>query len=541
MTIGLTSITGVETVDAAGHSGVTISGSAGDDTIDLSAATLIGIGAIGGGAGNDVIRTGAGNDMLSGGLGNDQLYGGLGNDNYNFTAGDGDDVITDTGGDDFLALRDIDSPDVTVTYSTDGLDYILTFAGSAGSIRLAGAASGGTGRIERVGFVGGVVWTDAMLTAMADANLNQIVGTSGNDTLTGTSAADVLVGLGGNDSLNGGLGIDIARFAGLQSSYSIVTVSGTTTIVDLAPSVDGNDGTDTLIAIEKAEFKNGVQVGLAVPVILDLNGDGVTLVNVTFSPARFDWDGDGVRDKTGWVSGGDGILVFDRDGDGHVSGANELSFVNDKPGAKSDLDGLSAFDSNGDGVFSTADVRWSDFRIWADANSDGTVDAGELVSLAQANVASIDLTGDAMNRSWSWGENITVNTGGFTKSDGSKGALSDVALTYEVALFAPASQTNTQHEWISAVDQLPPTVNPFDYFSGDASFQCGLVTSRQRGGRLYDATPLDVSTETGSVDAPLDRRIALMAQDMAAFGGSGREGRIELRANRESNNYEYFA
>ena len=107
-----------------------------------------------------------------------------------------------------------------------------------------------------------------------------------------------------------------------------------------------------------------------------------------------------------------------------------MSFLDDKAGAKSDLDGLTAFDSNGDGLFSEADQAWADFRIWQDADLDGAVDGGELVTMAGAGIASISLAGVATNRQWAWGDNIVVNNGEFTRADGSQSALADVAFSY---------------------------------------------------------------------------------------------------------------
>jgi hypothetical protein len=124
------------------------------------------------------------------------------------------------------------------------------------------------------------------------------------------------------------------------------------------------------------------------------------------------------------------MLVFDRNHDGTVTDAGELSFVDDKAGAKSDLDGLSAFDGNHDGVFSAADAAWGDFRVWNDANGDGRVDDGEFLTMAAAGVAAISLTGTATERSWGMSDNIVVNDGHFVRTDGTSGSLGDVALNY---------------------------------------------------------------------------------------------------------------
>jgi hypothetical protein len=167
--------------------------------------------------------------------------------------------------------------------------------------------------------------------------------------------------------------------------------------------------------------------------VLDLNGDGVNLVHNSNTNVAFDWNRDGRADQTGWIDRNDAFLVCDRDGNGTVSGSDELSFVDDKLAAKSDLDGLTAFDSNGDGKLSSGDARFASFMVWQDKNGNGIADQGEVRSLADAGIASISLAATAVNRNWAWGDNLTVNTGSYTRTDGSSGALSDVALSYDEA------------------------------------------------------------------------------------------------------------
>lgn len=98
------------------------------------------------------------------------------------------------------------------------------------------------------------------------------------------------------------------------------------------------------------------------PIVLNLDGKGVALSNLAPSHAAFDLDGDGIRDRTGWTGQGDAFLFLDRNGDGTLTDAGEMSFTADKSCAKSDLDGLAAFDSNHDGQLSTSDARFSQFN-----------------------------------------------------------------------------------------------------------------------------------------------------------------------------------
>lgn len=237
------------------------------------------------------------------------------------------------------------------------------------------------------------------------------------------------------------------------------------------------------IGIEIAEFKGGAQVGITSPIVLDLNGNGVTLVNNRNTDVSFDWDSDGRRNQTGWIGRDDGFLVFDRDGDGKVSDGGELSFTADKPGAKSDLDGLRAFDSNGDGQFSSDDEKFSSFRVWRDANGNGRSERSEMMSLQDAGVAAINLAGEAVNRSWNWGDNMTINNGSYTRTDGTTAAFGDVALNYDVSP-RRAARSFLVHERVPHRAGGVPYVDRAAMQLGEA--MAGFVDGRGLGDLRFD-------------------------------------------------------
>lgn len=375
-----------------GNSAINVlSGAGGADTLN-------------GGGGNDTLKGGAGADVLDGQAGADRMEGGDGNDVFN---------VDDIG-------------DVIVEYSNAGLGGVdlvrstisFTLGSNVENLTLLGTAANGTG-------------TNSANILIGNASANILSGLGGNDNLQGDAGDDRLIGGTGSDTIDGGLGRDVAVFAGAAASYTITTSAGSIQVRDNDSVADGNDGTDTLIGVESAEFKGGTTFNLLSPIILDLDGDGVELVNLADSNAMFDVNGDGVQTRTGWFGPGDAVLVLDRDGNGTVSNAGELSFVTDEAGALSDLDGLSAFDSNGDGILSAADDSFGSFLLWADGDGDGQADDGELGTLTHWGIAQINLAGTATNRDWGAGDNIVVNTGSFVWLDGSVGDLADVALLYE--------------------------------------------------------------------------------------------------------------
>ena len=161
--------------------------------------------------------------------------------------------------------------------------------------------------------------------------------------------------------------------------------------------------------------------------VLDLDGDGVELVSLEDSTAFYDIDGDGYRERMGWVSPDDGLLAYDRNGDGATAGRDELSFVDYVAGARTDLEGLRHFDSNGDGRLDASDAEWGRFRVWRDLDQDGESASGELRTLAEAGVRSIGLTSDG--EVGTVAGNRIFGEGRYTDGEG-VGSLYDVGLRY---------------------------------------------------------------------------------------------------------------
>lgn len=408
--IGLSALSGVEAITAGTFTGVLVRGSGNADTLDFSNVTLTNITRIEGGAGNDVLTGNSAANTIWGGTNNDTVNGGAGNDSLLGDAGN-DTLIGGAGNDTLNGGADID----TVDYSANTVNQTISLATTA-------AQTISSGDVDTI------------------SNVENVIGGSGNDTITGSTAANTLNGGVGNDRLTGGAGndtiiggtgtLDVAVFAGTQATYSITTLNGVVSVKDNATTTDGNDGTDTINGIEKVEFKGGVQVGVTSPIILDLDGRGVSTLTAAQSHARFDLDGDGHGDDVSWIGSTEGFLFLDRDGNGTLSGANEMAFNTDVADAASDLVGLRSFDSNGDGVLDAQDERFASFKVWQDVDGDGSVDGGEVMTLSQAGVAAINLAASAVNASTALGDVAVVNRGSYVRTDGTVMDYADAALTY---------------------------------------------------------------------------------------------------------------
>lgn len=163
------------------------------------------------------------------------------------------------------------------------------------------------------------------------------------------------------------------------------------------------------------------------PIVLDLGNDGVQLISISNSHAFFDVVQDEGRKHVGWVSGRDGILVYDADANGEVTDASELGLARYKPGAKTDLEGLAAFDTDHDGRLTKADAQWASFYIWRDVNEDGMQEVGELYSLDQYLILSINLQSSPGGIDPT--RNVVHGWGTYTYRGGGTGVLADVSLS----------------------------------------------------------------------------------------------------------------
>ena len=168
------------------------------------------------------------------------------------------------------------------------------------------------------------------------------------------------------------------------------------------------------------------------PLALDLDGDGLETVGITAtSQILFDHNGDGIKTGTGWVKGDDALLVLDKNGNGTIDNGNELfgidTVMSNGQKAASGLAALADLDSNHDGVFSSGDAQYANVQVWRDLDQDGISEAGELQTLAQAGIASINLTSTASSINFGNG-NTQSATATFTRTDGSTGTAANLNL-----------------------------------------------------------------------------------------------------------------
>jgi Ca2+-binding RTX toxin-like protein len=174
---------------------------AGDDIVTASGSDDV----LDGGSGNDKLYGGAGVDILVGGTGNDYLEGGYQGDTYIFSKGHGQDIISDysagTAGEDIIKFTDVKFDEVK--FRKEGTDLKLSGYNEGDEITIKGFFNTYYD-IEKFTF------SDQTIISSDIPKIGlEIIGTTGDDTLTGNIGKDILIGGTGNDILNGGDGNDL--------------------------------------------------------------------------------------------------------------------------------------------------------------------------------------------------------------------------------------------------------------------------------------------------------------------------------------------
>ncbi|RZL09344.1 MAG: hypothetical protein EOP40_10175 [Rubrivivax sp.] len=246
----------------------------------------------------------------------------------------------------------------------------------------------------------------------------------------------------------------------------------------------------------------------ATPLVLDLNGDGVRTTSSS-QGVHFDLNATGnASARVGWASAQDGLLVMDRNGDGTIGNGSELfggSTLNaEGQRAGNGYAALGALDSNHDGIISAADVDFSKLQVWVDANQDGISGNGELKSLADLGILSMDLNaqqGTEMDNG-----NLLGLVSSYTKVDGSTHEMADVWFHRDISATGSAESALAG---LSTDDVLagPGQSAALDALS--ASVPATASKPDDAGGAVTSADTTVASTAMTSADAPADTSLAV--------------------------------
>ncbi|MGQ0682915.1 hypothetical protein [Bradyrhizobium sp.] len=160
------------------------------------------------------------------------------------------------------------------------------------------------------------------------------------------------------------------------------------------------------------------------PVLLDLSGQGINITQLLSSNTWFDTAGDGYQHRTAWAGAGSGVLVYDTNGDGKITQANQINFTLWDPTATSDMQALlDVFDTNHNGKLDAGDVNFLKFKVLV-TNADGTQ---TLSSLSELGIVSINLIENAASITFPDGSSIDGKAT-FTRTDNTTGEAATVTL-----------------------------------------------------------------------------------------------------------------
>ncbi|THB69366.1 MAG: hypothetical protein D6E12_04830 [Desulfovibrio sp.] len=141
------------------------------------------------------------------------------------------------------------------------------------------------------------------------------------------------------------------------------------------------------------------------PIVLDMDGEGIAIVDKHPSEAFFDVDLDGFREETSWIAPNDAFLVMDANGNQAIDNGCEM--VNDhRRYLPDECMTLPSLDENGDLLINAQDEAFHELLLWQDEFGDGVSEPGELTPLAETGVVSIaiDQGGNPLHFSNSTGE-----------------------------------------------------------------------------------------------------------------------------------------
>lgn len=235
------------------------------------------------------------------------------------------------------------------------------------------------------------------------------------------------------------------------------------------------------------------------PVVLDLDGDGVEVTELSSSSIFLDMAGDGRLHRTAWAGAGDGVLVRDAGNDGVISLRSEIDFTQWDPTAEGDMQALlNVFDTNHDGKLSSADADWALFKVMV-TNPDGTT---ALKTLGELGITEINLISNNQEVTLPDGSRI-LGTTTFTRSDNSTGIAADAKLAYEVDGYV-VTKTVT-HNGDGSTTIVDRATNP----DGSLAHQTTATTSA------------DGKSRTASYDSDGDGVLDRVQTDVAVVNGDG--------------------
>ena len=165
------------------------------------------------------------------------------------------------------------------------------------------------------------------------------------------------------------------------------------------------------------------------PLVLDLDGNGFNTTGAA-KGAAFDLNNDGVKENVS-MPVGDGLLVYDRNGNGVIDSGAEL--FGDQDGDKDGYDALNRYDANADGWIDSRDTIYDKLRVMSYKAGAADFSTASMLTLKDAGIDAISVKPlQTVTTGLNNGDAIAASSI-YKKADGTSGATADLLLSYSVA------------------------------------------------------------------------------------------------------------
>ncbi|PPC92437.1 MAG: hypothetical protein CTY35_12725, partial [Methylotenera sp.] len=231
------------------------------------------------------------------------------------------------------------------------------------------------------------------------------------------------------------------------------------------------------------------------PLILDLDGNGIETTTLD-NGFHFDVSNSGFASKLAWVSGNDGVLGIDLNGNNRIDSGSELIGSQLAYSATTDsFTALSVFDTNHDGLISDSDTNFADLIV-QQAN-------GSTKSLIELGISSISLGKSDTNVADAAG-NRQTSISSYTRTDGTSDAIGSYVL-----------QQDTSDTYLVNPQELSAAISALPNAAGS-----GFVGSLSQVMQADSSGQLQTLLESFLAESNLEVQSSLLDQILAKWTGS---------------------
>ncbi|WP_413331233.1 beta strand repeat-containing protein [Synechococcus sp. WH 8017] len=278
------------------------------------------------------------------------------------------------------------------------------------------------------------------------------------------------------------------------------------TNIDVALKDGDGDQSNSAFAIN---FNPDLPTNTNPPITIDLDGNGISYLSLE-DDIQFTDINTLETIQTAWVASNDGILVYDANQSGSVETLDEFVLTRLSTQASTDLEALAeVFDTNQDGILNALDTDFESFAIWQDLNSDGMSDDGELISLSDLSIKSIDLRYFEDSQSRIDGEGDVEIFGQFNINyeDGSIGLAEDASFAFRSV---SEEQVNSNYDLISSLN------NSFNGKDADITNPSNSEKTDISAGELVDQF-LAINTVSNELLSEMQQELSNIDDDLNAI------------------------